>query len=629
MQIRKFSYLAFGLVLLVTIPGCTRKQTGLSSVPQGERVQFGGSYDQLAAPQQELIDDWFANIEKMLGKPLPSPEEEYNQLPLSTRTTFEAVTHSLVRTPLTDKNGNRLGTGIDLVQHLETIRGHIPNARGDLQFRIYVTLKPDAREKLTNSVEFQRTHDNTIYHHGFPYSYRLAGTPSTQFSITEDFSRADIDVDYRSSSFPVVLFNGHLTASNSDVRMGKNYQTHLERWDGLPDWWRDFLTLIEGNILGEASSDGEYYIPPVPPISKDATIVETMDDYLETWLEDRDPRTAAAFHSGSVIRCFDPIADGQDELNLARYRLVARMMGINELIPDDSDVEDIVHALEPQNPALIRVEHPSQERYTLVHVPRELASVLTCGAMGHPEDAHLLPVGDYYGTFFEIKESNNQFLDVFQLWGKEEEYWKLLSYHIALESRDEIYDLIPDRWEIPASNLERISGDPSLLESADRFFQSWIQDGNYDQALTFMSEDCYHCPQHYDFKGKPEQISLDEAHGIIEKKLKMIRDGLDVGSSLQQAIRRVEPWNPSLKVISHDQEEAYTLVSVPDGFAEPLLCENRHRAHEMERSEEHGSYMASLFQTNVRSDHPAAMILLWSKDEDSNWKIVSYHIESH
>jgi hypothetical protein len=49
----------------------------------------------------------------------------------------------------------------------------------------------------------------------------------------------------------------------------------------------------------------------------------------------------------------------------------------------------------------------------------------------------------------------------------------------------------------------------------------------------------------------------------------------------------------------------------------------------MERSEAHGNYTASLFQANVRSDHPAAMILLWSKDEDSKWKIVSYHIESH
>ena len=37
-------------------------------------------------------------------------------------------------------------------------------------------------------------------------------------------------MDYRTSGFPSALFNGHLTAQNSDVRAGNNYQGHLQRW---------------------------------------------------------------------------------------------------------------------------------------------------------------------------------------------------------------------------------------------------------------------------------------------------------------------------------------------------------------------------------------------------------------
>ncbi len=47
-----------------------------------------------------------------------------------------------------------------------------------------------------------------------------------QFSLAEDGQHADIDVDYRSSRSPQSLFNGHLTASNSDVRAGENPTLH-------------------------------------------------------------------------------------------------------------------------------------------------------------------------------------------------------------------------------------------------------------------------------------------------------------------------------------------------------------------------------------------------------------------
>ena len=60
-----------------------------------------------------------------------------------------------------------------------------------------------------------------------------------QMSMSEDGLRADIDVDYRSSRSPQSLFNGHLTASNSDVRAGDNPRLHNARWSGLVLWWQD------------------------------------------------------------------------------------------------------------------------------------------------------------------------------------------------------------------------------------------------------------------------------------------------------------------------------------------------------------------------------------------------------
>ena len=107
---------------------------------------------------------------------------------------------------------------------------------------MYVRLTPNAREMLERSREFKRGVDNTVYHKGYPINYReQRGTPSIQVSIALDGRLADVDVDYRASSFPVMLFNGHLSASNSDVRAGDNAERHAARWTGFQNWWRSFF----------------------------------------------------------------------------------------------------------------------------------------------------------------------------------------------------------------------------------------------------------------------------------------------------------------------------------------------------------------------------------------------------
>jgi len=213
----------------------------LAGQAAGTQPQFHGTYEELRPAQKQLIDEWYAEYNRMTND--HSEPTEYNQFSLSTRTTYEAVTHALMTTNLTDKPGKPMGTALDLVQAIEAINGKVPRARGDMQFRMYVLLKPDALQKLKDSSEFFRDHDNTIYHRGFPLNYRQDGTPSIQFSMAKDGRHADIDVDYRSSGFPAGLFNGHLTSANSDVRAGNNTQIHTQRWQGLPDWWRSLFGL--------------------------------------------------------------------------------------------------------------------------------------------------------------------------------------------------------------------------------------------------------------------------------------------------------------------------------------------------------------------------------------------------
>ena len=304
------------LVILLTIGAVAQNQ------PAGTSQAFQGTYEQLKPQQKLLIDDWYADYNKMMHEDLPP--SDYNQLSLSTRTTFEAITHALMTTKLTGKSGQPTGNALELVQSIETINGKVPQARGDLQFRMYVTLKPDAWQKLKDSTEFFRDRDNTVYHHGYPVNYRQDGSaPTIQISMSKDGRHADIDVDYRSSKFPRALMNGHLSAANSDVRAGNNTQRHLQRWQGLTDWWRNLFGLDtpEPDTSEAVTVNGD--IPPVP-LKGNGKLEDAVQDFLNSWLVEQKPELSAAYLSSRSFACLEEYGpQAGTEINVANAPYVA------------------------------------------------------------------------------------------------------------------------------------------------------------------------------------------------------------------------------------------------------------------------------------------------------------------
>ncbi len=196
-------------------------------------------FGDLEPRQQELLEGYTAAFNERSGRNL-STQEYFDSMTVSERTTYDAVTHALIYSKLTDDEGNDLGSALDLVSGIERVAGQYYGRGGDQQFRLYAFLVPDAKETLETSKEFFLGKENTVYHAGYPDSYRQEGkVPNIQFSLSEDEMKADIDVDYRSSKMPGALFNGHLTSANSDVRAGDNHDRHNTRWSGLVAWWQE------------------------------------------------------------------------------------------------------------------------------------------------------------------------------------------------------------------------------------------------------------------------------------------------------------------------------------------------------------------------------------------------------
>ena len=274
------------------------------------QTRFGGAYGELDGRRQRLVNDWVARFAGVTGQKVAAADFYDSVIRTSMKTTFEAVTHALMTTTLTDTSGARLGDGLDLIEHVDTVSGAVKDTPSDRQFRMYGRLTERAVDMMVRSREFKRRGDNTVYHKGYPANYRQqGGPPSIQISVALDGRRADIDVDYRGSSFPVSMFNGHFTASNSDVRAGDNSDRHSGRWSGLSSWWRSFFGVPLKEAPADAPSTGLLAIPATPRAG-DKAIDAMVYDFLTAWLVEGNIVQAMGYVAPRTYACMAMEARG-------------------------------------------------------------------------------------------------------------------------------------------------------------------------------------------------------------------------------------------------------------------------------------------------------------------------------
>jgi hypothetical protein len=392
------------------VVGLDRAWPGRTLVdPRVRTVSVRNRYAELEPERRALFDTYARRLNASSGEHL-SPDERFRGLPLSEQTTFDGVTHALMRSPLTDEQGRPLGRALDLVAGVERIAGQYEGRGGDQQFRLYVTLRPDARDLLQQSREFVAGHENTVYHIGYPHSFRLGhGVPSVQFSLSDDGSRADVDVDYRTSKAPQSLFNGHLTSSNSDVRAGDNAQRHGRRWNGFVSWWQDTFGHVDFKESSEGIAGVFEIVPtrtstPLPP-NRPANVSipelpDAVQEFLADWLIRRNDQDVLAFFAPDVLACVADSLEIRARASQAELQQAAR-----KLVRDTATawgrphtLADAMKPVTPWSPVLRVVSHAFEQDFTIVEVPDRIAAQYSCGA---PAPTHLvIPDVPRYGTHY-------------------------------------------------------------------------------------------------------------------------------------------------------------------------------------------------------------------------------------
>jgi hypothetical protein len=597
-----------------------------SATGQQDLPQFGGAYAVLDERRRQLIDDWVARFVKTTGVSVEAGPFYDELVGVSAKTTFDAVTHALMTTRLTDQSGASLGDVLELVERVDSVRGEIAGARGDRQFRMYVRLTPGALDTLSRSQEFKRGSDNSVYHKGYPTNYReQGGVPSIQVSVALDGRYADIDVDYRASSFPAALFNGHLTSSNSDVRAGNNYDRHLNRWIGLQNWWRSFFGVRQERPPDVTPSGKPLAIPKTPRIGK-KDIDVAVNDFLKAWLIEGDVMAAMSYFSERSYACLALDSDNPSDFDrgLAPFQLMVNLKAAHESLEKHDSLNGLTVGTRLTGSGLRVVRQPHHAQFVVYEVPDDTSAAFDCESrltLGDPETIRRR-YGNYFGATFYVAGQRD--VPVALLWRKENGYWKIVSWQA--ESNDDT--TTPEPEPVAEPKVMRIRADPSFVQAARSFFEIWLVRKDYDAAFEYLSSKTYGC---YDLeRGQEESASASPEDAGRKLRADLETSGKAIGAqrSLEAVIAAAEPFHPAIRVMDHPYARVFSLSSIPNALADAAECEARANGSTVPDPLplEYGNGFGTTVRFKTLSGDAPVLRMMWRR-ENGRWRITSYAVE--
>ena len=630
---RLIVFIAISLVAVESVIGQTQpnqKTAAISPKPKSETLELGKSYSALRPEQKSLVDEFVRRYNATTGSDLV-PEQAYDNARLSIRTTFDAVTHALLNAKMTDAQGKDLGRAMDLVDAVDEVMGEESGVGGDRQFRLYVYLKPGAVDILSRSQEFFRDKDNAVYHKGFPICYRLKnGPPSIQFSISRDNKLADIDVDYRSSSFPKALVNGHLSASNSDVRAGNNLDRHDGRWTGLNGWWRNVFGQLGtgGTPPKENATQGLGHIPLNPGMKADQGVDKSAHDFLQTWVVSKEPNKSVAYFSRRSYPCLEIMPQNSRQAvqqGMVRIRAMMAMQKFSDSTGSVSSVADVFEPADKWSQALKPAKNAYASEFRLVSVPADMAADEECVAIPNV-DSSKQSKEKYFATAFRGTKGDSRNKVMSLLWVQEGDYWKIVAVRIEDGGDASIAPInAAAQTEPPVEEPQYIAGDPAAVRDIAQFYQAWIVKRNVAEASAFASPRSYQC------LGAPSEDQKKlTPDARIQSGLKEPLTRIPSTGSLSNMMAGVQPSNDFLRPVQQENSKAYAIMAVPDQMASSFLCQNRQLpevAPDLKLADaKYGTYYLTAGRLNYGDEQSPALLLLWTK-EGAGWKIVAWAVE--
>jgi hypothetical protein len=186
-------------------------------------------------------------------------------------------------------------------------------------------------------------------------------------------------------------------------------------------------------------------------------------------------------------------------------------------------------------------------------------------------------------------------------------------------------DAFPEGVPVP-SNRTTGTALPEIQDAAVEFLADWLVRKNIDEAQAFVSDRALECVR---FTANQEggTLSIAEARNELRSILEGAAKRLGEHQTLSPYIQAVIPWRKGLQIIDHSYANDFTLLGVPDAFADAFTCGNASREAITQAlgdpNARYGNYFGILFKVRSKDNQGAVLGILWAKEAEA-WRIIAY-----
>ncbi len=422
------------------------------------------------------------------------------------------------------------------------------------------------------------------------------------------------------------MFNGHLTASNSDVRAGNNYDRHTARWTGFQNWWHGFFGI---RLPAEEEVErGDASVLAQPRAGKKSVDVMT-EDFLKAWLIEGDVKTALSYISPRALACVAEDSDDPSTFDrgMAPFILAHRLKASHDALGQHSSLEGLTVGVRLTTSGLRVVNQPNHAQFVIYAVPDDVAAAFDCesrlslSTQKPPRRAY----GKYFGATFYVKGPQRP-TTLALLWGEDGGYWRIVSWQTEPEPESD--SDVPAVETPPTAAPTRIAADASLVEAARRFLDSWLVRKDYDTAFQYISPESYAC---YDLVRGADQTAATSPEDAGRKlRAALEQSGAKVGNvgRLEEVLTGAPTSHPAVRVMDHKYSRTFTLSSIPDAVADAVGCAARAQGVNVPADvpASYGKAFAMTVRVRTGAGEPPVLRTLWTR-EGSAWRITAYDVE--
>ena len=348
-------------------------------------------------------------------------------------------------------------------------------------------------------------------------------------------------------------------------------------------------------------------------------------DFLQAWLVEGDVVAAMGYVSERAYECLaqdapDPAAFDR---GVAPYELMLNLKAAHDALGRHDSLEDVTVGVRLTVPTVKVVTQKYHPQVVIYSVPDDVAATLDCqnqlvpGGSTRPRRVY----GNFFGATFYIKGSQNHRVTL--LWARENGYWKIVSWRTGVDEGDS-----PEPVATPDVKVVHVKADPSFVQAARGFLETWLLRKDYDAAFRYLSPKSYAC---YDLgrgPGDPASTSLDDAGRRVRAGIEIAGKSVGKPRNLEAILSGVEPHHAAIRIMDHADSGTFSLVSLPTALGDAIECDARRRGAVPPDPLplEYGEVFAVSLGFRTNGEGAPVLRLLWRKEEGV-WRITSYEVE--